>query len=97
MPKSELLQIRVDTKLKQDAENLFADLGLDTPTAVRLFLKQALAQNGIPFALMRGGQKAPENKEWPGLLGEMEQPVHAENYKKITREELYERQTKLNV
>jgi DNA-damage-inducible protein J len=30
---------------------LFNDLGLDVPSAVRLFLKQSLIHNGIPFAI----------------------------------------------
>jgi DNA-damage-inducible protein J len=43
----------VDNELKKTAGILFADLGLDTPSAIRLFLKQAIAQNGIPFPLVR--------------------------------------------
>ncbi|MGE4504523.1 MAG: type II toxin-antitoxin system RelB/DinJ family antitoxin, partial [Desulfovibrionaceae bacterium] len=31
----------------------FADIGLDMPTAIRLFLKQSVINNGIPFALGR--------------------------------------------
>jgi DNA-damage-inducible protein J len=47
------IQVRVDQALKTDAERLFSDLGLDTPTAIRLFLKQALIKNGIPFPVER--------------------------------------------
>jgi DNA-damage-inducible protein J len=53
MAQTGLIQIRIDEQLKTDAENLFTDLGLDTPSAIRLFLKQAVAQNGIPFAITR--------------------------------------------
>jgi len=38
---------------KQDT--LFASLGLDTSTAVRMFLIAAMEMGGIPFAVMRGG------------------------------------------
>ena len=48
-----MLQIRVDDKLKADADALFADIGIDTPTAIRAFLKQSLKHNGLPFALVR--------------------------------------------
>jgi addiction module RelB/DinJ family antitoxin len=53
MAQTGLIQVRIDEQLKTDAESLFADLGLDTPSAIRLFLKQAVAQNGIPFAITR--------------------------------------------
>ncbi len=51
MAHSSLIQVRVDDALKESAEKLFKDLGLDMPTAVRLFLKQSLLHNGIPFAV----------------------------------------------
>lgn len=43
------LQIRVDDKLKKNADLLFTGLGLDTSTAVRIFLTAAIEHNGIPF------------------------------------------------
>jgi len=46
------LQIRVDDALKADADRLFASIGLDTSSAVRLFLKQSVMRGGIPFALL---------------------------------------------
>ena len=49
MAQNTLIQVRVDDSLKKDADALFSDLGLDTPTAIRIFLKQAIKQNGLPF------------------------------------------------
>ena len=43
------LQIRVDDALKQEADGLFASLGLDTSTAVRIFLTAAVERDCIPF------------------------------------------------
>ena len=48
-----ILQIRVDDKLKAEADALFADIGLDTPTAIRAFLKQSVMRDGLPFALTK--------------------------------------------
>lgn len=45
------LQIRVEDSLKTKADNLFSSLGLDTPTAVRIFLNAAIEYNGIPFSV----------------------------------------------
>ncbi|MBQ7612009.1 MAG: type II toxin-antitoxin system RelB/DinJ family antitoxin [Spirochaetaceae bacterium] len=47
-----VLQTRVDTKTKQEAENLFESLGLDIPTAIRLFLRQSINQQRIPFDIV---------------------------------------------
>jgi DNA-damage-inducible protein J len=55
MPQTSVIQVRVDTKLKTEAENLFGELGLDISSAMRMFLKQAVVQNGIPFPLKRQG------------------------------------------
>ena len=39
-----VLQTRVDTETKLEAESLFDSLGLDIPTAIRLFLRQSINQ-----------------------------------------------------
>lgn len=43
-------QIRIDEDLKNQATAIFEELGLDFPTAVRIFLKRTILQNGIPFS-----------------------------------------------
>jgi len=47
--KSALIQVRVDQETRQDADALFNDLGMDTATAIRIFLKQAIQARGLPF------------------------------------------------
>ncbi len=47
-----VLQTRVDTRTKQEAENLFESLGLDITTAIRLFLRQSINQQRIPFDIV---------------------------------------------
>jgi len=47
------IQIRVDEQFKADVDSLFDSLGLDTSTAVRMFFKAALEQEGFPFAVQR--------------------------------------------
>jgi len=51
------IQVRVDDQLKDSADMLFASLGLDTSTAVRMFLIAAMETGGIPFAVMRGADR----------------------------------------
>ena len=44
-----LLQIRVDEKLKNQANAIYSELGIDLSTAVRMFLKKSVLEGGIPF------------------------------------------------
>ena len=47
------INVRVDTELKQSAEALFNDLGLNMSTAITMFLKTAVSHDGIPFEIRR--------------------------------------------
>ena len=47
------LQVRIDDNLKTNSDALFSSLGLDTPTAVRIFLTAAQNYNGFPFPINR--------------------------------------------
>ena len=47
------IQVRVDDSIKKSADSLFYSLGLDTSTAVRMFLSAALANDGMPFPVKR--------------------------------------------
>lgn len=51
MAQGSLIQVRVDDDLKHSAEALFNELGLDTPSAIRLFLKQSIIHHSIPFSI----------------------------------------------
>jgi len=43
------MNIRVDNKIKNQAKELFAQLGMDMTTAINIFLRQAIQEHGIPF------------------------------------------------
>ncbi len=45
------LQIRIDDMLKKQADTLFSSLGLDTSTAIRIFLNASIENAGIPFSV----------------------------------------------
>jgi DNA-damage-inducible protein J len=45
------IQVRVDDRTKAAVDSLFISLGLDTSTAVKMFLAASLAHNGLPFAV----------------------------------------------
>ncbi|MDE6846039.1 MAG: type II toxin-antitoxin system RelB/DinJ family antitoxin [Lachnospiraceae bacterium] len=48
---SSVVQIRVDEQLRNEAAEVYERLGIDIPTAVRMFLKRSVLDNGIPFAM----------------------------------------------
>ena len=45
------LNIRIEKDVKIKAEKLFDALGLNMTSAVNIFLRQALRENGIPFEI----------------------------------------------
>ncbi|MBO5125251.1 MAG: type II toxin-antitoxin system RelB/DinJ family antitoxin [Spirochaetaceae bacterium] len=51
--KTAVVQTRVDATLKQDADAFFESIGMDTTTAIRIFLKQTLIQRKIPFEIVQ--------------------------------------------
>ena len=46
------VQVRIDEDTRQRASELFERMGLDIPTAIRMFLKQSIESNGLPFQPM---------------------------------------------
>lgn len=45
------LNIRTDKEIKDQAEKIFSELGLNMTTAVNIFLRTTIREHGIPFAL----------------------------------------------
>lgn len=57
------LQIRIDRDLKDEAEDVFREIGLDATTAVRLFFTKVARTRSIPFRLNAGSEFSPEAEE----------------------------------
>ncbi|MBO5636465.1 MAG: type II toxin-antitoxin system RelB/DinJ family antitoxin [Acidaminococcaceae bacterium] len=45
------LNIRTDKDIKEQADRIFSELGLTMTTAINMFLRTTVRENGIPFAL----------------------------------------------
>lgn len=45
------LHLRLDEDMKNQASDVFEHLGLDLPTAIRIFLRRSIAVDGMPFEL----------------------------------------------
>ncbi len=67
MKKGANIIVRVDSQLKQQAEILFQEMGMNMSMAINIFLKQAVKDQGIPFTITnkpnRQTQKAIKNSQ----------------------------------
>jgi DNA-damage-inducible protein J len=54
------LQIRIDKDLKESADEVFKELGLDAATAVRMFFTKVTKTRSIPFKLKAESEFSPE-------------------------------------
>jgi len=48
---SALIQVKIDEQTKKNASEIYTSLGLDLPTAIRIFLAASIQNNGLPFDL----------------------------------------------
>ena len=56
------LQVQMDRSLKEQAEEVFAEMGLDSSTAVRIFFTKVARTRGIPFQLSAEPEFSPEQE-----------------------------------
>lgn len=88
MAKTENLNIRIEPEIKKEAEKTLNYLGLTMAEAVKLFLKQVIMTDSIPFEI----KKPKYNKETLEAIKEakliMEEPEKYKSYNTI--EELME-------
>lgn len=49
MSEQALVQVRMDKELRDEVAEIYEQLGLDIPTAVRMFFARTKMVNGIPF------------------------------------------------
>ena len=44
-----LVQVRVDRELKEQTASIYDAIGIDLPTAIRMFFKKSVMVGGLPF------------------------------------------------
>ena len=73
------LNIRIDKTLKNNAESVLDEFGISMTTAITMFLKQVVREQGIPFDL----HLEKPNAETIAAMNEFyEMKKHPEKYKK---------------
>lgn len=84
--KNSTLQIRINPELKNSAEQVFEQLGLNTSQAISIFLKQVVLNGAIPFrvGLPKPNARTMESiNEIEGIISRNE-PAHY-----LTKDELF--------
>lgn len=71
------LQIRIDKDLKESADEVFHELGLDAATAVRMFFTKVARTRSIPFKLKAEPEFSPEAEA--RILAAWEESKNPEN------------------
>ena len=56
MPKTSM-SIRLDSEVKEQAQQVFSNLGMDMTTAINIFLRQAIQYQGLPFDVRLDGNR----------------------------------------
>ena len=57
MANTSVVYARIDTDLKENAENILSQLGISPSSAIQMFYSQIVLQKGMPFEL-----KLPSSK-----------------------------------
>lgn len=56
------INIKVDTEVRDEAKQLFGQMGLDMTTAVNMFLLAAIREKGLPFLVTTLSKQTSEDE-----------------------------------
>ena len=62
------MSIRLDSEVKEQAQQVFNSLGMDMTTAINIFLRQAIQYQGLPFDV-----RLDESRKLMEVLADLEQ------------------------
>ena len=85
-----LIQVRIDNDLKTKANQIFSDLGLDISSAIRMFLKRSVLENGIPFSMVLPADKNTLNLNGLQALDEISNSAKKAGVSNMSLDEINE-------
>ena len=65
------MSIRLDSEVKEQAQQVFNSLGMDMTTAINIFLRQAIQYQGLPFDV-----RLDESRKLVEVLADLEQNLN---------------------
>ena len=84
MAEQVLIQFRADKALKQEVSEIYEELGMDLPTAFRMFMKRTKQVRGLPFEAI-----LPESSKREGFKNAFDAlRAEAANLPEMTLEEI---------
>ena len=87
---SRLLQVRLDEKLKAEADSVFSSMGLDTSTAIRMFLIVAVETRSLPFEVkVRTDSAVRTPFKYGSRSNSVNSTVSLENAHKMSRADVF--------
>ena len=91
MSEQVLIQFRADKNLKQEVSEIYESLGMDLPTAFRMFMSMSKMVKGIPFSVtipegavtrtaallryLQQGIRGPSRRKFPRILSGSDRPA----------------------
>ena len=72
--KTKMIHARIEPRLKRSAEKVFAEIGVTTTEAIRIFLKQVELHKGLPFPVLIPNAKTIR------AMAEANQPAKLKRY-----------------
>jgi len=81
-----LLQVRVDRGLKEQTAAIYDAIGIDLPTAIRMFFKRTVMVGGLPFE----GRLTMYDNAAQSAFASMRRKVEAEQADEPTLDEINE-------
>jgi len=81
------VNIRMDKNIKEQADNLFKELGFNLTTAINAFVKQALREKAIPFYI-KTDNTSQERKELKEVYKAIQEQSVINGTDKMTMEEI---------
>ena len=92
------IQVRVDEKTKKQAKKVLENIGMDMSSAIKVYLKQVVITQGIPFPLLTENgltiqqeqeilKASDEAKRGVNVSGPLEGEEAIEHLRKITDED----------
>lgn len=64
MSEQVLVQFRVDKALRQEVAQIYEAMGMDLPTALRMFLTRSKMERGLPFEAKLPDASIPRSMAW---------------------------------
>ena len=71
-PKTTTFQLRMNPDVKQRAEQVYANYGLNLTEAINIFIQQSINMEGLPFLLSPENEAYMKAKAYKRLMAELE-------------------------